>query len=148
MKKTALLLLTILIGSTVFAQRDWKKEKMEAQKVAFLTNELDLTPEEAQQFWPVYNQYSKELQENQRNRYKNINSIDIETISEERAKASIENHLKSEEVIVKMTSDYANQFFEILGFKRTLALFQAEVKFKKELLERIKNYDRRGSNRR
>ena len=33
-----------------------KKEKIEAMKVAYLTNELELTVEESQAFWPVYNE--------------------------------------------------------------------------------------------
>ena len=41
---------------------DWKK-KMMSEKVAFFTVELDLTPEEAQKFWPVYNQVDKEKDE-------------------------------------------------------------------------------------
>ena len=41
---------------------DWKK-KMMSEKVAFFTVELDLTPEEAQKFWPVYNEVDKEKDE-------------------------------------------------------------------------------------
>ena len=41
---------------------DWK-EKLMAEKVAFLTLEIGLTPEEAQVFWPVYNQVEKEKDE-------------------------------------------------------------------------------------
>ena len=33
-------------------------EKVEAHKIAFITNELNLTPEESQKFWPIYNEYS------------------------------------------------------------------------------------------
>ena len=44
---------------------DWK-EKMMAEKIAFLTLEVGLTPEEAQAFWPVYNQISKEKNDAQK----------------------------------------------------------------------------------
>ena len=37
------------------AGEDWK-EKIQSEKIAFLTTEIGLTPEEAQAFWPVYNQ--------------------------------------------------------------------------------------------
>lgn len=30
-------------------------------KIAFLTRRLNLTPDEAKKFWPVYNQFSDEL---------------------------------------------------------------------------------------
>ena len=38
-----------------------QKEKIEALKMGYISKELDLSPEEAQKFWPVYNQYQKEL---------------------------------------------------------------------------------------
>ena len=38
-----------------------KREEIESMKVAFLTKKLELTPEEAQKFWPVYNQFQGEL---------------------------------------------------------------------------------------
>ena len=52
--------MTALISATASAQPNipednWKKRMM-SEKVAFFTVELDLTPEEAQKFWPVYNQ--------------------------------------------------------------------------------------------
>ena len=37
------------------------QEKVEALKVGFITQRLDLTTEEAKVFWPVYNKYSDEL---------------------------------------------------------------------------------------
>ncbi|OZA24427.1 MAG: hypothetical protein B7X86_08430 [Sphingobacteriales bacterium 17-39-43] len=43
-------------------------ERIEAIKVAFITKKLDLTTEEAQKFWPVYNNYQKELMELMRKR--------------------------------------------------------------------------------
>lgn len=36
-------------------------QRLESMHVAYLTRELALTPEEAQQFWPVYNKYRKEV---------------------------------------------------------------------------------------
>ncbi len=59
--------MTALISATASAQpdghrEDWKK-KMMSERVAFFTVELDLTPEEAQAFWPVYNQIEKEKDE-------------------------------------------------------------------------------------
>ena len=51
------------------SQIDNRSERLEALKIAFITKELNLSPEEAQRFWPVYNNYSQELkkvrQENQ-----------------------------------------------------------------------------------
>ena len=66
MKKFYLLLVLVSITAFVKAQEDEiankkKQQGIDALKVAFISKELALTPDEAQKFWPVYNQYAKEL---------------------------------------------------------------------------------------
>ena len=39
------------------------RERVRAEKVAFLTEQVDLTESEAQVFWPIYNQIQKEQRE-------------------------------------------------------------------------------------
>ena len=52
---------TILISQRPGLER--VAEKVEAQKIAFITNALNLTPEESQKFWPLYNEYSAKEKE-------------------------------------------------------------------------------------
>ena len=40
------------------------RERVRSEKVAFLTEEIDLTESEAQVFWPIYNQIQKEQRDN------------------------------------------------------------------------------------
>jgi len=44
--------------------------RVEVVKMAYITRELNLTPEEAQNFWPVYNNYENEIKQ-ARNQYPN-----------------------------------------------------------------------------
>ena len=85
--KTILLASIIMTSAITFAQKDGtppppppakdnkaerqneRKENIEAMKIGFLTKKLDLTPEEAQKFWPVYNQYSDKMKELRKRRY-------------------------------------------------------------------------------
>ena len=60
MKKLFFLILSTTLCISAFAQN---KNKLEAQRVAFITQRLNLTPEEAQQFWPIFNQYTEKLQQ-------------------------------------------------------------------------------------
>lgn len=43
-----------------------RQNKIEALKIAFISKELNLTPDEAQRFWPVYNSYSTELKQHRK----------------------------------------------------------------------------------
>ncbi len=47
-----------LAGATAVAQPEPTAEKIEALRIAYLTKQLDLSTEEAQRFWPVYNEYT------------------------------------------------------------------------------------------
>ena len=65
--KKILPLLIVFISATSFAQDGSfirkKKEQIKSLKVAFITNELALTPDEASKFWPIYNSFEEKQQE-------------------------------------------------------------------------------------
>jgi hypothetical protein len=52
----------VMVGSISFANAQngngQRQEKIQALKIAFITQKLKLTPAEAEKFWPVYNQYN------------------------------------------------------------------------------------------
>ena len=61
MKKILLtLLLTCICSSALLYSQG---ERIEALKVAYITKQLQLSPDEAQKFWPVYNTYENELKQ-------------------------------------------------------------------------------------
>lgn len=60
------MIVALMIGITPLLslnaqQEGGNEDAIESLKIAFLTKQLSLTPEEAQKFWPVYNQYTMEL---------------------------------------------------------------------------------------
>jgi len=61
MKKLLLFLLISLSVSYICAAQPGRTEKMEAIFVAYVTKQLNLSSEEAQRFWPVYNDYADEI---------------------------------------------------------------------------------------
>ena len=56
-------------------QNNWK-EKIMSEKIAFLTMEMGITPDEAQIFWPVYNQVDKERDEAIRNVFRSYKAVE------------------------------------------------------------------------
>src|ERR1700739_2094887 len=76
MKRLCLFISFVLVCCFVKAQvvqpaTNAPGEKIEALKVAFISKDLNLTPQEAERFWPIYNQYSRELRDDFKN-YPNI----------------------------------------------------------------------------
>jgi hypothetical protein len=96
---------------------DQREQDIEALKVAFLSKQLELTPEEAQQFWPVYNQYSTEL--------KQIIKSDPDV-------------LDRDERVLNVRKSYKDQFVRILGPDRLNRLFEAEGRFHQLLIRAMR----------
>ena len=126
MKKLYLLMAFVSIAGFASAQEDLPSEKrqqdIEALKVAFISKELELTPDEAQKFWPVYNQYAKEL------------------------KATIKDDadvLDRDEKVLNLRKRYMDQFTKVLGQQRMNRIFNAEGRFRQLLIKSMRNQNQR-----
>ena len=76
MKKIFITLLIIMFGLSNLVAQGERREKLKAYKTAFITEKLELTPAEAEKFWPVYNNYENKVHqlkfENIRNEHRKI----------------------------------------------------------------------------
>ncbi len=93
-----------------------KQEKIKALYVAFITEKLALTPEEAQKFWPVHTQFTNE----------------IKGVKQDMPE------LEKQQAILNIKKKYQNNFNGILGNKRCEHFFKMDGEFKRKLLERIR----------
>lgn len=112
------------------------QEKMEAFKIAFFTEKLQLTPDESKVFWPIYNQF-----ENERDALKDKFDLDnqkLELMSDKDVEAAILQHIEMEEQLVKLRRDYVRRFMEVLPVRKVAMLQRIDTEFKRALLEEIK----------
>ena len=106
---------------------DTRAEKIQALKIAFITQKLGLTTDEAQKFWPVYNQYNGEIQKAESDNG-NANVID------------------KEQKILDIKKKYLNSFEKVLGPQRVNKLFNAEKDFRTILIRRLQNRNQQRMN--
>lgn len=126
--KKILLILTILISSIspIFAQDNQntdeatRQKRIEALYVAYVTQQLQLTPEEAQKFWPIHSQFYAEL--------KSINK-NLPELDKQQARLDIKKR-------------YLDNFSKILGANRCDRFFRLESEFRKKLLDKVNNTPR------
>ncbi|MEZ4999234.1 MAG: hypothetical protein R2744_06050 [Bacteroidales bacterium] len=114
-------------------------ERIAAEKVAFFTKRLNLSVEEAEKFWPVYNDFSsrKEKINQDRNnlmRYANQNSANLTPEEMEETGDRIIGYLVEEAALSK---EYHEKFKEILTPEKVLLLYGAELQFKTYLLNQL-----------
>ena len=127
--KKYLLILTIFTGSfsMAFAQEIQtgdelsKQERIRALYVAYVSQQLKFTPEEAQKFWPVHTQFETDL--------KSVKK-DLPELDKQQARLNIKKK-------------YQDNFNKIIGTNRCERFFRMDGEFKRKLLDRM---EKRGNN--
>lgn len=117
-----------------------KKEKIAAAKIAFITKELNLTPQEAQVFWPVYNQFQNETQELNKKRKSELMNAknNIDAMSDADVAKVIDNEFGYQQQELDVRKKYNEEFKKVLPVKKVAKFWVAEQKFKLFLLKQLK----------
>jgi hypothetical protein len=119
-------------------KEDWK-EKMMSEKIAFLTMEMDITPEEAQVFWPVYNQMEKKKDaalEQVIRSYKELNAA-IEANNKNEIDKCLTAYLQAQETLREIESDTAEQYKAVLPVEKVAKLYVGEEKFRRQHIRKL-----------
>ena len=139
MKKLSLILL--LFTSLNLVAQNNNKDRIQALKVAFITERLDLTPKEAQEFWPVYNKYVENSKKIKRNELKEIHNnfrANSATISDAEADKLLDKLNKSQTQLYNLHLDFDQKVSKIISSKKIILLKIAEKDFKHEMFEEYK----------
>ena len=86
-------------------------KKIQAMEMAFITKELNLSPDEAQKFWPVFNQYRNELRS-------------VATVNKQK------DHLEKQQKMLDLRKKYREDFSKVMNQERANKVFGAEDEFK------------------
>lgn len=145
MKRTVSLILTALIfisaglASKATDKNDWK-QKMMSEKIAFLTVELDLTPEEAQTFWPVYNKVNTELDNAMQEIFKAYKALS-KAMDDNRPKAEIaamlDRCLAAQKKHRDIDETATERYRKVLPVEKVAKLYLSEEKFRRHCINRM-----------
>ncbi len=146
MKKLTIIIVAVLLNSfqLAIAQNELepsKREKLDALKVAYLTNELSLTPTEAQSFWPLYNELEDKMKGVRKQKHENRidTKSNYEELTDAQLSAAVDRELALEQQELDLKKEYNERFKKILPMKKVAKLHVAEQGFRKELLHRAKD---------
>lgn len=137
----------LLTGALLFAQNGdidripaERRQEIKAQKVAFITQRLAFTPEEAQVFWPIYNSYEAELEEVRRTVGNGRREAhDPAQVTDEQAERLLAAELAGQRRELEIAEKYSPRFKAAIGARKTLFLSRTERDFTRELLRRRKD---------
>ena len=126
-----ILLSTLLICSVQgYSQRG---EKIEALRIAFITNKLSLTTTESEKFWPVYNVYRREVAELRR---QSIVDTNLEAMSDADAEKVIQVTIDRMEKELLLFKNLARDLNPILPARKIALLSRVERAFNEEIIRR------------
>ena len=149
MKRMITLAVCLIAATALFAQphrpgeeqrkRDF--ERIKSEKIAFITAELDLSPEEAQVFWPVYNQCWKEMLESHKtmmDSFKALRGKKGEELSDKELEARLDAYVAASKANSQVMADWYPKFKKVLPIQKVAKLYQAEEAFQMRMINNLK----------
>lgn len=140
----------LLFPLAIFAQdkQQDRKDKVETMHIAYLTQKLDLTTDEAEKFWPVYNQYKADMDQLRKQRMDNVEAVKkaggIDNMSDEDVKKLIAAETDIETRQLELRKQYVAKFQQVIPIRKVAKFFVAEDGFKRYLLNQLSKRRERG----
>ncbi|MEO6520496.1 MAG: hypothetical protein ABIN91_02390 [Mucilaginibacter sp.] len=138
-------------------QQDRKDQKMERRggkgnkspdglnrirliRTAYITKRLELTPAQAEKFWPLYNKYQEEMAAVQKQIRQNNSP------SQTNGKDQVLNELALDEKKTNIKKFYTNEFLKILPFEKVSLIYKSEKDFMDEVIKKMREQKSEANN--
>lgn len=149
MKNTArILTLILMLGNLTMAlnaqepkSREERIEKFRSMKIAFFTERLELTPAEAETFWPAYNEHEKQMREIssfRHFRHKNIEER-LASMTDQEAEEMVDEMMEARKKEVQLETAFHKDLKKILPPKKVMRFYITEIQFREYMLRKIRD---------
>jgi Spy/CpxP family protein refolding chaperone len=135
----------ILISVTTFAQNSRFRQKIEqvkSLKVAFITNELSLTPDESAKFWPIYNAFDEKQRELKKQKigsfFDRRDDETLDKMSDKEATALLAQMENNDEELYQLRKKFTTSLKGVLPAIKIIKLKKAEEDFNRKLLQQYR----------
>jgi LTXXQ motif family protein len=139
-------IILFFISLNFFAQGEKlleKREQIKAMKIAFITTELNLTPSEAEKFWPIFNAFDDKQFElrhqKMKTSLKKMDDTAMDKITEKEASAMLAQMEETEEKLFELRKKFIASLKGVLPSIKILKLKKSEENFNKKLLQQYRN---------
>ena len=120
-----------------------KKEQIKALKVAFITNELALTSDEAIKFWPLFNAFEEKQQEIKKQKLKGylkrVDDGSFDNLSEKEATTILAQMESTEDELYQLKKKFISNLKGVISPIKILKLKKAEENFNRKLLQQYRD---------
>ena len=138
-KNLFIVLAFVLVSSSMTAQGP-ARERIRTLKIAFITERVNLTSSEAQNFWPIYNAYEAKLETIRRKERLELRSriAFIEELSSNESATLLQQYNTMQKAKYEAEKEFLEEIRDVISPKKTLLLLKAEEDFKKRLLQQMR----------
>lgn len=146
MKRVVLIIVVLAISMAGWAQKQGPnsnaKSKLEAARIAMITERLNLSPTQAEKFWPLYNQFAQERRGLQQQALQSRKGLDMQDLTEEQSKMLITAHQKFKQDKLDLENKYSQKINDVISARQMVALKKAEDDFRTMILNRLEQRKR------
>lgn len=121
-------------------------ERVHAAKVAYITDKLRLTAEQAGGFVPLYKEYETEIMDSRKYYLKKYKGMQPDNADDMTAKQYLDDNLDYQQAVLDIKRKYKERFLKVLSPQQLTDLQQAEREFRQVLMQRMKERRGQGGN--
>lgn len=115
-------------------------ERIKADRVNFFTSHIQLTPVEAQRFWPIYNEFDAKKDElyKQRMEIAMRYMSNSNTLTDRELESMLTAYWNINQKESRLAADYHKKFLNVLPAAKVMRLYMTEEQFKNSYLQRMR----------
>ena len=111
-------------------------QNIQNAKIAFLTEKLDLTPEQSQRFWPIYNQLETE-KEAYRQKWRSLRNENLDAMNDVEIRNALNTRLSWRQGELDLDKQYMDKFLRVISVRQLAILYRSEREFTRVLLKKL-----------
>lgn len=153
MKKLLILLLICTFAVSLSAQqhkepqrqqKSQRYQQIQSAKIAFFSAEMELTPDEAENFWPLYNEYWKARERANRRSFQALRSINKivngnQKVTNQALKNLMETYISNITAEGEIHKEYYKKFLEIFSVEKVAKMYATEENFRIKMIHQLRS---------
>ncbi|RSK43549.1 hypothetical protein [Hymenobacter perfusus] len=117
-------------------RRQERLSQLENARIAYLTEQVALTPDQAQKFWPLYNEFTAKRRDLSR-RLRQLRPANTDGLSDQQIRESLNQSFVLRQQEITLEKEYFERFQRVISVRQVGRLALAERQFTKEVLKRV-----------
>lgn len=134
--RTLILIIGLFFFVNAFAQKE-EESDVKSYKIAFITERLDLSSQQAEKFWPIYNKHNDRYDSLKKNTWEPIKSDlkNIDNLSDKEAENLLQDYRAYKKKRLEYREAFIKELLSVISPKKVMQLKKADYDFNKELLK-------------